>query len=179
MRRVYSGVMTNYKSVCPRLPTYDLEKTVRFYRDRLGFRPAVLWPEESPTFVILTRNQAEVQFVLARADTADHDARADTGDHDAQADTGDHDAQADTGDHDAQADPPEQEGRGDLWVGDAELVFEVDDAQSLHEALRSDTPMEWGPEVYWYGRREFAVRDPNRYLVIFTEVTDDPPTCDG
>jgi hypothetical protein len=37
-------------------------------------------------------------------------------------------------------------------------------------------PIEWGPEVYSYGRREFAVRDPDGYLVIFTEPTDEAPT---
>jgi hypothetical protein len=31
--------------------------------------------------------------------------------------------------------------------------------------------------VYQYGRREFAIRDPNGYMIIFTEQTDDPPTC--
>jgi hypothetical protein len=30
--------------------------------------------------------------------------------------------------------------------------------------------------VYSYGRREFAIRDPDRYVIIFTEPTDDPPT---
>ena len=38
-------------------------------------------------------------------------------------------------------------------------------------------PIEWGPEVYWYGRREFAIRDPSGYLIIFSEATTDPPTC--
>ncbi len=61
--------------------------------------------------------------------------------------------------------------------GDAEVVFEVEDARALHTELAPKVAVEWGPEVYWYGRREFAVRDPNRYLVIFTESTDDPPTC--
>lgn len=35
----------------------------------------------------------------------------------------------------------------------------------------------WGPEVYHYGRREFSIRDPNGYELIFSEPTDDPPTC--
>jgi hypothetical protein len=39
-------------------------------------------------------------------------------------------------------------------------------------------PIEWDPEVYSYRRREFAVRDPNGYLLIFTETTNDPPTTD-
>ena len=38
--------------------------------------------------------------------------------------------------------------------------------------------MEWGPEVYSYGCREFAVRDPEGHTVIFTEATADEPTTD-
>ena len=47
----------------------------------------------------------------------------------------------------------------------------------MHRALSGHLPIEWGPEVYWYGRREFAVRDPDGYLLIFSERTSDPPTC--
>jgi hypothetical protein len=36
---------------------------------------------------------------------------------------------------------------------------------------------EWRPEVYWYGRREYAIWDPSGYLLSFSEETDDPPTC--
>jgi hypothetical protein len=32
------------------------------------------------------------------------------------------------------------------------------------------------PEIYSSGRREFAIRDPDRYLIIFTEPTDEPTT---
>ena len=38
---------------------------------------------------------------------------------------------------------------------------------------------EWGPEVYFYHRREFAFRDPDGHWVILSEVTDDPPTCEA
>jgi hypothetical protein len=42
--------------------------------------------------------------------------------------------------------------------------------------VKDRVAIEWGPEVYDYGRREFALRDPDGYLVIFSEETDDPPT---
>jgi catechol 2,3-dioxygenase-like lactoylglutathione lyase family enzyme len=63
-------------------------------------------------------------------------------------------------------------------VGNATLCFEVGDVRAAHAELKDRVPVEWGPEVYWYGRREFAVRDPSGYLIIFTEPTDDPPTCE-
>ena len=34
-----------------------------------------------------------------------------------------------------------------------------------------------GPEVYWYGRREFSFQDPDGYAVIISEPTSDPPDC--
>jgi catechol 2,3-dioxygenase-like lactoylglutathione lyase family enzyme len=61
--------------------------------------------------------------------------------------------------------------------GQVMLSFDVADVRALHAALEGRVPVEWGPEVYWYGRREFAIRDPNGYLVILSEETADPPTC--
>lgn len=62
-------------------------------------------------------------------------------------------------------------------TGHATLNFETENATAIHRELEKKVTIEWGPEVYWYGRREFAVRDPDGYLLIFTEPTDDPPTC--
>lgn len=67
--------------------------------------------------------------------------------------------------------------RGQVTIGTADLYLAVDDVRGLHAHLQGRVPVEWGPEVYFYGRREFAVRDPDGYLLIFTEPTDDPPTC--
>ena len=62
--------------------------------------------------------------------------------------------------------------------GYAELYVEVSDAEQLHRALTSRVEIAWGPEVYSYGRREFAVLDPEGTMVIFTEPTTDEPTTD-
>lgn len=57
------------------------------------------------------------------------------------------------------------------------LYFDVDDALGLHAFLKDRVKVEWGPEVYFYHRREFAIRDPDGHLVILSEETDDPVTC--
>ena len=62
-------------------------------------------------------------------------------------------------------------------TGHGTIYFDVSDVRAMHRALSGHLPIEWGPEVYWYGRREFAVRDPDGYLLIFSERTSDPPTC--
>jgi catechol 2,3-dioxygenase-like lactoylglutathione lyase family enzyme len=67
--------------------------------------------------------------------------------------------------------------RGTVTIGTADLYIATEDVQAMHASLKDIVPIEWGPEVYFYGRREFAVRDPDGYLLIFTEPTDDPPTC--
>lgn len=61
--------------------------------------------------------------------------------------------------------------------GGCEFYIEVEDAAGLHAALAGKVSIAWGPEVYSYGRREFAIIDPDGYMLIFTEPTDDPPTC--
>ena len=48
----------------------------------------------------------------------------------------------------------------------------------LHSTLKEKVKIEWGLEVYFYRRREFAFKDPDGHLVILSEVTDDPPTCE-
>jgi catechol 2,3-dioxygenase-like lactoylglutathione lyase family enzyme len=67
--------------------------------------------------------------------------------------------------------------RGKVTIGTADLYLGTEDVLGLHAAIKERVKIEWGPEVYFYGRREFAVRDPDGYLLIFTEPTDDPPTC--
>jgi catechol 2,3-dioxygenase-like lactoylglutathione lyase family enzyme len=58
-----------------------------------------------------------------------------------------------------------------LWLDVAEIG-------ELYSAVKEKVSIEWGPDVYFYHRREFAFRDPDGHLVILSEVTDDPPTCE-
>jgi len=59
----------------------------------------------------------------------------------------------------------------------AELSIDVEDAAGWHRKLKKKVAIEWGPEVYSYGRREFAFRDPDGHMIILSEPTKDPPTC--
>ena len=61
--------------------------------------------------------------------------------------------------------------------GSATLWLDVEELVALHAKIKAQTGIEWGPEVYFYGRREFGFRDPDGNLVIVSEVTTDPPTC--
>lgn len=61
---------------------------------------------------------------------------------------------------------------------DETLVIQVSNAMEVHRRIAEIFQIEWGPEVYSYGRREFAFRDPDSRLLIVTEETNDTPTCD-
>jgi catechol 2,3-dioxygenase-like lactoylglutathione lyase family enzyme len=125
---------SKFKTVSPRLPIADARRTVQFYTERLGFC-ASLWPENSPTFLLLDRDEVRLAFDVVPG-----------------------------------CEPKSRESTCGFYL-------EVADVLAAHEAIRNHAQVEWGPEVYFYGRREFAIRDPDGYLIIFTEKTDDPPTC--
>ena len=125
--------INRFLNVAPRLPVADLDRTITFYTEFLGFDCGALWPEHEPTFAILDRDQINVQFEVAE--------------------------------------------KG-VRVGNATLSFDVEDALAVKELLNGRVRIEWGPEVYWFGRREFAIRDPDGYLIIVSEETGDPPTIE-
>jgi catechol 2,3-dioxygenase-like lactoylglutathione lyase family enzyme len=50
----------------------------------------------------------------------------------------------------------------------------VDDVTALWERLKDRIPAEWGPEDMPYGMREFAIRDPDGYLLSFGEPLNAP-----
>jgi len=53
-----------------------------------------------------------------------------------------------------------------IWIDIADALAEF---TNLGEAVE----IEWGPEVYDYGRREFAVLDPDCHRIILSEAIDD------
>jgi catechol 2,3-dioxygenase-like lactoylglutathione lyase family enzyme len=70
-------------------------------------------------------------------------------------------------------DEPAQAGAEDSCA----LCLDVTGAVEMHAAIKTRVAIEWGPEVYSYHRREFAFKDPDGYMVLVSEVTDDPVTC--
>ncbi len=43
----------------------------------------------------------------------------------------------------------------------------VDDVDGLWQNLKNRVSAEWGPEDFSYGNREFAIKDPDGYLLSF------------
>ena len=127
--------MPRFNSLEPRLHIADFAKSVAFYRDRLGFEVLSTFPEDTPSFALLSRDGVGLQ--IGGIDTAKRPAN-----------------------------PPT-----------VTLYFDVSDARALYETLKDSVTIEWGPEVFFYHRREFALRDPDGHLIIMSEETDDPVTA--
>lgn len=58
----------------------------------------------------------------------------------------------------------------------ATQYFSVDDADALWQTIKDHCKAEWGPEDMPYGLREFAIRDPNGYLLSFGSPIVQTPT---
>lgn len=58
------------------------------------------------------------------------------------------------------------------------LYIYTEDIRALHKKISDKVEVLWGPEVYHYGMREFAIKDCNGYTLTFGEPTDDPVTCE-
>jgi catechol 2,3-dioxygenase-like lactoylglutathione lyase family enzyme len=119
----------------PRLHVADFNRSVAFYRDVLGFSVEATFPEDNPSFAIVSRDGVGLQIGGADAKKSPQDRPTCT------------------------------------------LYFDVTDALALHDQLKSKIPIEWGPEVFFHHRREFAIRDPDGHLLILSEETDDPVTA--
>lgn len=57
---------------------------------------------------------------------------------------------------------------GPMPVSSGQLNFEVDNVDKVFANLPDFITADWGPEDFDYGRREFAIRDPNGILLVFS-----------
>ncbi len=53
-----------------------------------------------------------------------------------------------------------------------QISFDVDDLDDLHDRIRDEAEILWGPEEFDYGRREMAIHDPNGYVLVFGEPSE-------
>lgn len=53
--------------------------------------------------------------------------------------------------------------------GTLTLFLEVEDIGALHEALKEKVPFVRPLERKWYGVTEFAIADPNGYIITFAQ----------
>src|SRR5437588_12018723 len=125
-----------FKNVTPNLMCTDLERSLRFYRDVLGFAVSQTVPPEKAPFIFAWMKRGDVSIFLNQH-------------------------------------MPPQAGRPDLYAGQAIggtnsmyiVLTGIDElAKSVEQGgVKFAVPM----HTEFYGMREFAVKDPDGYVLIF------------
>lgn len=57
------------------------------------------------------------------------------------------------------------------------LYFFPESVAAVEERVAGRVEIAWGPEEMPYGMRELAIRDPDGYLLAFSEPIDEDPEC--
>jgi catechol 2,3-dioxygenase-like lactoylglutathione lyase family enzyme len=137
--------MSSYRGAVPVLQAANVETTVRWYADVLGFTPD-MFPKTPPySFAILRRDGAEIMLQCA-----DENERADDSGHARSRE---------------RKDDPEF-----LWS--VYLRIEGGAILDVAAAVEKKTPLLRGPERMFYGAVEFEICDPDGHRVC---VGGDPP----
>jgi uncharacterized glyoxalase superfamily protein PhnB len=111
-----------FRSLTPMLQTFDMQRTIAWYGDVLGFQCARRLGDDWCRL-----EQGGVSLMFMRNDHL-----------------------------------------GEPHATATQYIY-VDDVTALWTALKDRVAAEWGPEDMPYGMREFAIRDPNGYLLSFGE----------
>ena len=118
--------MFDARTLEPRLPIKDMERSLEFYHGLLLFELDTL--SEHSQLSILKRGNVGIQLILQ---DKYHPLNPFT-----------------------------------IWIDGVNVMDE-------YNRLAPHAEIEWGPNVYSYGRREFAIFDPDLHRIIFSEVVEE------
>ena len=127
-----------FHKVTPNLVVANMEKSLAFYRDTLGFSVSQTVPDKAPfIFAWMKRDDADI-FLNANL--------------------------------------PPQPGEPDLYAGKTvgggtlSLYLVMEGIDALYASVQQQkVPIVIAMHKQFYGMKEFAVHDPDRYLLIFAE----------
>ena len=121
--------------ITPNLIVSNVERSLAFYSDTLGFGRGMTVPEQSPfAFASVTSGAVEI-FLNDRSTTA--------------------------------KESPQMAG---LATGGGNTMFiEVEGVDALYERLKPTVKIVMPIVTQWYGVREFAITDPDGYVITFAE----------
>ena len=127
--------MPNIKKLTPNLIVANVERSLAFYEDVLGFTRGMTVPEQSPfVFAMVTSGPVEIFF-------NDRSTVAKEG--------------------------PQFAGKA---IGGGNTMFiEIDAVDALHDAIKDRAKVVMPLVTQWYGMREFAIEDPDGYMIIFAQ----------
>jgi catechol 2,3-dioxygenase-like lactoylglutathione lyase family enzyme len=127
--------MPRITKITPNLVVSDVERSLAFYRDVLGFSVAVTVPARGP-FVFASVRSGPVEVYLNAPGPAF-------------------------------AEYPAFQGRP--IGGTFTLFLEVEDISAAHDDLKDRVTVVMPLEKKWYGVTEFAILDPDGYVITFAE----------
>jgi len=119
----------------PNLLVSNVERSLAFYEDVLGFSRGMTVPEQSP-FVFASVSSGPVEIFLNDRSTVTKES-------------------------------PQMAG---LAFGGGNTMFiEVNGVDALHDQIKPRAKMIMPLVTQWYGLREFAIEDPDGYVITFAE----------
>ena len=129
--------MPHFKKLTPNLLVANVERSLAFYVDTLGFARGMTVPDASPlVFASVTGGPVEIFF------------------------------------NDAAGAIKEYPGFGGKPIGATGTMYiEVEGVDALHDRLKANVPIAMPILTQFYGMREFAITDPDGYVITFAERT--------
>jgi uncharacterized glyoxalase superfamily protein PhnB len=129
--------MPVFKKLTPNLIVANVERSLAFYVDTLGFERGLTVPEQSPlVFASVTSGPIEIFF------------------------------------NDAATAVKEYPGFVGKPIGATGTLFiEVDGVDALHDRLKPSVSVVMPIVTQFYGMREFAIVDPDGYVITFAQRT--------
>ena len=132
--------MPAFKSLIPNLWVADINRSVAFYTQRLGFSRAMSVPETAPyVWVRLSRNGVEIDLNDPATAAQDYPSLL-----------------------------------GKPLGATAVLFITMDGVHAFHEALKADVRIVMPLITQPYGMTEFAIEDPDGYIITFAEYARSP-----
>ncbi len=132
----------------PILVTEDMDSTIAFYRDILGFKVTSQMPDENPTWCFMARDEAAIMFTTPEEPDHDHDEDENHGHEHG---------------HDHDHEPLDSSGANRLWT----MYIYSDDVEALWKELEDRTKIAYPLYDTHYGMREFGLRDRDGYMLSF------------
>jgi len=127
--------MPHFKKLTPNLLVANVERSLAFYVDTLGFARGMTVPDASPfVFASVTGGTVEIFFNDAAAAVKEYPAFA---------------------------------GRPIGATGT--MYIEVEGVDALHDRLKANVPIAMPIATQFYGMREFAIQDPDGYVITFAQ----------
>ena len=132
--------MPLFKKLAPNLLVANVERSLAFYTDTLGFARGMTVPDASP-FVFASVTSGDVEIFFNDAATA-------------------------VNEYPAFAGKP---------IGATGTMFiELEGVDALHDRIKSRATIVMPIENKFYGMREFAIVDPDGYVITFAERIPQP-----